>query len=95
MKLLKAGKFLQQNKQSEYDVTRKLYYDVPSENQREKYLLQLKTDSNSPICHLTRTSCYHKYVRHRSNDEIYKKEDRTIKQKSSKLQHTIANDSSS
>ena len=85
MKLLKAGKFLQQNKQSECDVTRKLYYDVPSANQREKYLLQLKTDSSSPICHLKRTSCYHKYVRHRNNDEVYKKEDKIIKQKASEL----------
>lgn len=36
VKLLKAGKFLQQNKQSKCDVTRKLYYDVPSANQRER-----------------------------------------------------------
>jgi len=51
----------------------------------KEYLLQLKTDPSSPIYYLTRTSCYHKYVRHRNDDEIYKKEDRTIKQKASEL----------
>jgi len=66
MKLLKAGRFSatesnNQNVMLPENCTIMYLQQIKG----KEYLLQLKTDPSSPICYLTRTSCYHKYVRHR------------------------------